>query len=328
MSLSQDLTLPQGETLRSDQSATATESTSIVVPVAAPQVSSVAPTIVPAKLGWLRTKLIAVAHVRPAVLLSALFLGLAVFAALFPSILAPGDPLADNARHAFYEPGPEHLMGTDENGRDVYTRLVHGARASLFVGFSATVVGLVLGVSVGLIAGLGHRLVDGAFMRAIDVLLAFPDVLLALLIITFWGPGLINALIAIGVAAIPRFARLARAQAQVVRRSGYVEAATALGLSRFHIVIRHILPNSIKPVLVLAFIGIGGTISAGAGLSFLGLGIPPPTPEWGAMLSNGREYLANAWWLTTFPSLALTFTVLSVSTIGREIVRRSEGKTR
>lgn len=304
MSLSPDITLPSE------------------APLPSPRTSSSAS---PRAL-WIRTILGRLAGLRLGLVLASLYLALAVVAALFPSLLAPGDPLADNARQAFLEPSSTHLFGTDENGRDVYTRIIHGARASLFVGISASLLGLLFGVAIGLIAGLGHRWLDGFAMRAVDVLLAFPDVLLALLIITFWGPGLINALVAIGIASIPRFARLARAQALIVRRSGYVEAATALGLSRLTIIFRHILPNSIKPVLVLAFIGIGGTISAGAGLSFLGLGIPPPTPEWGAMLTNGRDYLANAPWLLLFPSLALTFTVLSVAALGREIVRRSEGK--
>jgi len=264
---------------------------------------------------------------RPGLLLASLFVILLIVAATVPGWLVPGDPLQSNARQAFREPSLSHIFGTDENGRDVFVRIVYGARTSLFVGISASVVSLVMGVTVGLLAGLGHRYLDSTLMRGVDVLLAFPDILLALLIITFWGPGVINALVAIGVASIPRYARLARAQAHLVSRSSYVEAATALGQSRFTIIVRHILPNAIKPVLVLALIGIGGKISQGAGLSFLGLGIPPPTPEWGAMLSTGREYLINAPWLTIIPGLALTFTVLSVSTLGREVMRRSEGKS-
>jgi peptide/nickel transport system permease protein len=163
-------------------------------------------------------------------------------------------------------------------------------------------------------------------MRSVDVLLAFPDLLLALVIITFFGQGTLNLIIAVGIASVPRYARLVRAQTQVVRGAGYVEAATTLGLGRAAVIGRHVLPNAIKPVLILATIGIGSNITAGAALSFLGFGAPPPAPEWGTMLAIGRNFLANAWWLVAWPALAITFTVISITAIGRELLRRSEGR--
>jgi len=249
-----------------------------------------------------------------------------VVAAVFPGLLASGNPLEANAREAFRAPSLAHPFGTDENGRDVLTRIVHGARPSLVMGLASTVIGVGLGALLGLVAGLSHRRVDGLLMRFIDMLLAFPDLLLALVIITFWGQGMTNAIIAIGVASVPRYARLVRAQAHVVRRASYVEAALSLGLHPLTVIWRHVLPNAIKPILLLATIGIGGKIAAGASLSFLGLGSPPPSPEWGSMLAVGRNFLSNAWWLTAAPGVTVVITVVSVTALGRALMRRSEGK--
>ncbi|SPO67038.1 ABC transporter permease [Pseudomonas sp. JV241A] len=263
---------------------------------------------------------------RPGLLLAALFVALLVLAALQPGWLVSADPLGASARQAFQAPSSLHWLGTDENGRDILARLVYAVRPSLVLGLSATALGLLLGTVLGLLAGLGPRLVDGAVMRLVDVLLAFPDLLLALVIITFFGQGALNTIIAVGIASVPRYARLVRAQTLVVRNAGYVEAATTLGLPRRQVIWRHVLPNAIKPILILATIGIGSTIVAGAALSFLGFGAPPPEPEWGGMLAIGRNYLANAWWLVAWPALAITLTVVSITAIGRELLRRNEGK--
>ncbi|PTX97658.1 peptide ABC transporter permease [Verrucomicrobia bacterium LW23] len=267
-----------------------------------------------------------VASLRLGVILAGIFVALLFVAAISPELLVATDPLATNAREVFRAPSLAHPFGTDENGRDLLARLVHGVRPSLIMGLGATLIGLGGGALIGLLAGLGRRWIDGAIMRALDVVLAFPDILLALVIITFCGQGMANAIFAVGVASIPRYARMVRAQTLVVRQSQYIEAARTLGLHPLVIVWRHVLPNAIKPVLILATIGIGGKIAAGAALSFLGFGAPPPAPEWGSMLSVGRNFLANAWWLTAIPGVAITLTVLSISAIGREIMRRSEGK--
>jgi peptide/nickel transport system permease protein len=272
-------------------------------------------------------ELLRLARHRPGLVAGAAFLLLLAVATLFPTLLTPVDPLEASARDAFFGPSAEHWLGTDENGRDLWSRLVHGASASLLMGIGATAIGLSIGLTLGLGAGLGPRWVNAAIMRFVDVLLAFPDILLALVIITFWGDGLLNAIIAVGIGSVPRYARIVCAQALVIRKSSYVEAARTLGLHPLALVWKHVLPNAIKPVILLATIGIGGKISAGAALSFLGFGAPPPAPEWGAMLANGRNYLGNAWWLTAFPGLALMLTVLSLTAVGRELRRRSEGKT-
>lgn len=264
---------------------------------------------------------------RPALVLATLFVLVLVIAALQPHWLTSVDPLAATAREAFRAPSAVHWLGTDENGRDVWARLVYGVRPSLLMGLTATAIGLTTGITIGLLAGLGPRSLDTFLMRAIDVLLAFPDLLLALVIITFWGEGMLNAIVAVGVASVPRYARLVRAQTHFVSRTQYVEAAITLGLRRSTLIIRHILPNSIKPILILATIGIGGKISAGAALSFLGFGAPPPFPEWGSMLSSGRNFLSNAWWLVAAPGVAITLTVISVTALGKQLLLRSEGKT-
>jgi peptide/nickel transport system permease protein len=271
-------------------------------------------------------RLAGLTRLRPGLLLAGVFVALLLLAAGVPQWLAPYDPLEASARLAFQAPSNVYWLGTDENGRDVLSRLIYGVRSSLFMGLAATALGLAWGTLLGLIAGLGPRWLDGALMRGIDVLLSFPDLLLALVIITFFGQGTANLILAIGIAGVPRYARLVRAQTLNVRNAGYVESAVTLGQSHLAVVLRHILPNAFKPVLILATIGVGGAITAGAALSFLGFGAPPPAPEWGGMMSIGRSFLANAPWLVAWPALIITLTVVSISAIGRELLRRSEGK--
>jgi peptide/nickel transport system permease protein len=271
-------------------------------------------------------RLAGLTRLRPGLLLAGVFVALLLLAAVVPQWLAPYDPLEASARLAFQAPSNLYWLGTDENGRDVLSRLIYGVRSSLFMGIAATALGLAWGTLLGLIAGLGPRWLDGALMRGIDVLLSFPDLLLALVIITFFGQGTANLILAIGIAGVPRYARLVRAQTLNVRNAGYVESAVTLGQSHLAVVLRHILPNAFKPVLILATIGVGGAITAGAALSFLGFGAPPPAPEWGGMMSIGRSFLANAPWLVAWPALIITLTVVSISAIGRELLRRSEGK--
>jgi peptide/nickel transport system permease protein len=271
-------------------------------------------------------RLAGLTRLRPGLLLAGVFVALLLLAAVVPQWLAPYDPLEASARLAFQAPSNVYWLGTDENGRDVLSRLIYGVRSSLFMGIAATALGLAWGTLLGLIAGLGPRWLDGALMRGIDVLLSFPDLLLALVIITFFGQGTANLILAIGIAGVPRYARLVRAQTLNVRNAGYVESAVTLGQSHLAVVLRHILPNAFKPVLILATIGVGGAITAGAALSFLGFGAPPPAPEWGGMMSIGRSFLANAPWPVAWPALIITLTVVSISAIGRELLRRSEGK--
>jgi peptide/nickel transport system permease protein len=258
--------------------------------------------------GWLR-------RTRPAVGIAWAFIVLLGVAAVAPQALAPGDPLAVDPTATFIAPGAEHWFGTDESGGDIYTRIVHGTRTSILIGLAATAIAVTLGALVGIAAGLAHRYVESGIMRVLDVFLAVPELLLALVIIGIIGGGTLNAIIAIGFGGIASYARIVRAQTHRVRAATYVEAARV-----------HVLPNAIKPILVLATIGVGGAIGAGASLAFLGLGTPPPSPEWGAMLSVGRNFISNAPWLILIPAALLVLTVLAITTIGRDITRRTEGR--
>ncbi|MDP9842422.1 ABC transporter permease [Streptosporangium lutulentum] len=264
---------------------------------------------------------------RPGLILAGLFAAVVVAAALVPQLLAPHDPLEIGIDGAFLSPRAGHLLGTDESGRDVLSRMVYGARPSLVMGLGATAIAVAGGTVLGLIAGLGSRLTESLIMRLIDVVLSVPELLLALVVITLAGAGSTNAMFAVAFASIPSYARIVRAQTHIVRRSTFVEAATGLGIRRSTVVWRHVLPNAIRPVLVLSTIGIGTAISAGAALSFLGLGTEPPAAEWGDMLSNGLQYISNDWLLVAVPGVAITLTVLSITVLGRELRRRSEGRT-
>ncbi len=248
-------------------------------------------------------------------------------AATAPGLLAAAGPLEANPLEAFQPPGPEHVFGTDHLGRDVYARVVHGAGSSLFIGLTATAIAVIVGSLLGLLAALTRGLVDEAMSRFFDVLGSFPDLLLALFLISFTGPGTWNLILALSVAAVPRFARVVRGQAFVVAQSGFVEQARTFGISPLTLVWRHILPHAVATIPILATIGLGTTIISAAALSFLGMGPQPPAPEWGAMLSEGRNYLRNAWWVSVFPGLLVALTVISVTILGRYWQQLFEGRT-
>lgn len=251
---------------------------------------------------------------------------LMVIAALAPSWFALVDPLETDPGAALQPPSPDHLFGTDQSGRDMFSRVVHGARYSLAVGFGATSIAVVLGVAVGLAAALGPGIVRGFLGRSIDVLMAFPEFLLALLVIAVLGTGQGSIPVAVALAALPAYARVARSETLVVAQAGYIRSARGLGVSPGALLLRHILPNIVGPIRVMATIGIGTAIVTSSGLSFLGLGAQPPTPEWGVILSEGRNFLATAWWISVFPGVAITATVVSVSVIGSFLGMRPEGR--
>lgn len=257
---------------------------------------------------------------------AAVFLGLLALAAVAPALFTPIDPIETRVLEALRPPSLAHPFGTDQTGRDVFARVVHGARYSLGIGVVATAIAMAVGLLVGTAAGLAPRAVDGAISRVIDVLMSFPEFLLALLVIAILGPGTTSLVIAISVAAVPVYARIARVQTFTVRRSGYVRAAQILGVSRGRSVLRHVVPNTLGPLLVMATIGFGTAIASAAGLSFLGLGARPPTPEWGLILSEGRNFLGTAWWIAVFPGLVVTSTVISASVLGRHLRARGEGR--
>lgn len=249
----------------------------------------------------------------------ALFL---VVAAVWPQLLAPGDPLGIDPLSAFQPPTRAHGFGTDESGRDIYTRVVHGTQYSLLIGAAATAIGLSLGIVLGTLAGMLGRIVDFTVNRFLEVLFAFPGLLLALLVIVIFGPGVVTATIAVGLSTAPGYARIIRAQLISVRSTAFVEAATVLGRTRWQILLRHILPNTLAPLFVLATLGIGQAIVWAATLSYLGLGAEPPTAEWGAMLSAGRTYITSAWWMSFFPGLFIVLTIVTATVLGRSIDRR------
>ncbi|WP_082357789.1 MULTISPECIES: ABC transporter permease [Arthrobacter] len=243
-----------------------------------------------------------------------------VLAAIAPNLLSPVDPLAISPTQAFSAPGAEHLLGTDESGRDIYSRIIHGARPSLLIGAAATAIGLGLALVLGTIAGFGGRWLDFGVGRLLEVLFALPGLLLALVFIAFAGPGVATTVMAVGLTTAPGYARMIRAQIIALRASPMVEAATVLGRSRARILTVHILPNALAPIAVLATLGLGQAILWAASLSFLGLGARPPAPEWGTMLSAGRTYLALAWWMTFFPGLAIVL-VAAASTVLSRILK-------
>lgn len=263
---------------------------------------------------------------RPALAFPSLFLTLIAVATLWPGLLTNANPLLADPLQAQLPPSAEHWFGTDHLGRDVFSRVVHGARYSVLIGFSAVAIGAIAGSLLGLLAGLSRGLIDEAISRFLDVVSSFPDLLLALVFISFTGPGTVNLIFALGVAIIPRFARVVRAQTFVIAQSGYVEQAKTFGLKRHILVLRHILPHAIAQVPILATIGLGTAIISAAGLSFLGMGPQPPAPEWGAMLSEARNYLRVAWWIGVWPGVAITLTVISISILGRRWQLAFEGR--
>ncbi len=241
---------------------------------------------------------------------------LIVVMALTAPILAPHDPIKLNARASLREPGQEYWMGTDQFGRDVLTRIIYGSRISLMMGFVAVTISVTAGSLIGLLAGYYRGIVDIIAGRLVDVMLAFPGILLALVIIAILGPDLKSAMIAIGVSAMPVFIRVVRGSVLSLRGQEYIEAARVIGASDARIIARHMVPNVLAPIIVLTSLGVPAAIISGAALSFLGLGIKPPTADWGEMLSNGRSYINAAWWLSTFPGIAIMILVVSINLLG------------
>lgn len=256
-----------------------------------------------------------------------LFLIVLSIAVIAPQWLAHSDPLLADPVNAQLPPSAQHWLGTDQLGRDLLTRVIYGSRYSLLISVAAMALAVVFGTLLGLVAALARGVVDELLSRAVDVISAFPDLLLALMLIAFTGPGTNNLIIALGVASVPRFARVVRAQTYSVMTSGYVEQARTFGLSRFTLITRHILPHAIAQVPALATLGLGTAIIGTAGLSFLGMGPQPPTAEWGLMLAEGRNYLRNAWWIAVWPGVFITLTVIAVNTLGRYWQARFEGRS-
>lgn len=245
-------------------------------------------------------------------------LSIIVLAAIFADVLFDYDTMAikQNAQNRLAAPSAEHLLGTDEVGRDILARIVFGARVSLPVALATILIAALVGGLLGAVAGYGSRTVDNIIMRIMDMFLAIPSTLLAIAIVAALGSSIQNLLIAIAVSNIPPFARIIRSSVITIKGEEYIEAARAIGARDSRIVFRHIIPNAMAPMIVQATMCIAGSVLSIASLSFLGLGIQPPTPEWGSMLSSGRQFIRHAWWVCTFPGIAIMLTILSLNLLG------------
>lgn len=239
--------------------------------------------------------------------------------ALFAQRIAPYDPAAQHILQRLQKPSMKYLLGTDELGRDVLSRVVHGTQVSLSVGFIAIGLAVLIGVFLGGIAGFYGGWTDALIMRFVDVMFCFPTFFLILMIIAMLGPNIYNVMMVIGITSWPGIARLIRGEILSVKEREYVYAAKAIGASDMRILFKHILPNALAPVLVSATLGIGDAILIESGLSFLGLGVQPPMPSWGNILTSGKDYIQYAWWLTLFPGLAILITILAYNMLGEGI---------
>jgi len=268
-------------------------------------------------------------RIRPGVWIAGLIVLLAVAWALVPGLFASGDPTESGTTEPLLAPSGDHWFGTDAVGRDLYTRVVWGARHSLSGALVAVLVGMVVGTLLGLVAGSvrGGRngWLDTLIMRIVDVLLSIPALLLSLSVIILLGYGTMNAAIAVGVTNVAMFARLARSEVLGVAAADFVEAAYGSGGTTWSVLWRHILPNSLTPVLALAALQFGSAILQLSTLGFLGYGAPPPTPEWGLIISEGRDFIATSWWLSVLPGLAIVLVVLATNYLSQAL-QRSGGK--
>lgn len=239
-----------------------------------------------------------------------------IFIAIFADKIAPYPYDVQDYSRTFQFPNRQHLLGTDNFGRDILSRIIYGSRISLLVGFSSIIAAIIVGGLLGAVAGFYGGKIDNIFMRAMDILMAIPGMLLAISLAAALKPGLFNLVIAIAIADIPGYARVVRASVLSIREQEFIEAAECIGASDARIILKHIIPNSLAPIIVQATLGMAGAILSASALSFLGLGIQPPTPEWGAMLSSSRQYIRTYWHMTTFPGIAIMITIFALNILG------------
>jgi peptide/nickel transport system permease protein len=253
---------------------------------------------------------------------------LVVVAAIAPGLLTTRGPNAIDIQHTLLPPSLSHPFGTDDAGRDLYTRVIYGARESLGIGLGATGLAMSIAIALGFTAGLAGGVVDAVVGRILEIAFAFPVLLLALLLIAIYGPSLGTEIIAVGIGSAPGYARMVRGQVLHVRQAPYIEAAGALGHRRWAVVRRHLFPNAMRPLVAMITLGVGQSIVWASGLAFLGLGVAPPSPEWGALLDSGRMYITTQWWLEVMPGLVIVLVALSVTSLGRTLQHRLEGAAR
>ncbi len=276
-----------------------------------------APALEEARPWWYRWLQIWRSYVRnrTAVFGLAVVLGFTILTIAAP-LYAPYDPTFPNTKDALSAPSWTYLFGTDDIGRDVLSRVIYGARVSLQVGIFAVLIAAIVGILAGVAAGYYGRWIDSTIMRIVDAILAFPGLLFAIFLVGVLGPSIRNAMLAISITFIPGFARPTRANTLAIRETEYVMSAQAIGATDWRIMIRAVIPNLMSTVIVQLSLAMSVAILVEAGLSFLGLGVQPPTPAWGSMLGEGREYISRAWWITTFPGLAIFITVIAFNFIG------------
>jgi peptide/nickel transport system permease protein len=253
---------------------------------------------------------------HPSAMVGGVLLAIILALTLLAPLIAPYDPIKTFPRESRAAPSMDHWLGTDQLGRDVLSRILWGGRVSLMLGLISVAIGGVAGTLLGLLAGYFRGFVEIVIMQFIDILLAFPGFLLALAAVSVLGTGINNVMIAVGIALVPGFARVVRSSTLTVREVTYVESARTIGVGHVRTMYRYILPNVLAPILVLATIEVAGAILTGAALSFLGLGAQPPKAEWGLMVNEGRRFLRGAWWITTFPGVAIMLSVIAINLLG------------
>ncbi len=251
-----------------------------------------------------------------------------LLAAVAPSLLASGTPTQIDLTNALATPSWSHPFGTDEAGRDLLTRVIYGTRLSLGIGLGATGIAMSLAIVLGFTAGLTGGFVDTVITRVLEVFFAFPALLAALLVIAIFGPSVKTSIVAVGLGSMPGYARMVRGQVLNVKQAGYIESAHALGHGRWTVLRRHLFPNAMRPLVAVATLGVGQSIVWASSLAFLGLGVPPPSPEWGALLDAGRLYITTSWWLEVLPGLVIVLFALAVTSLGRTLQHRLEGAAR
>ncbi|MEU0557755.1 ABC transporter permease [Dactylosporangium sp. NPDC006015] len=265
---------------------------------------------------------------RPGTVFSLLVVGFVVVAAIAPWLLTGDSPTAIDLTATLRAPSLQHPFGTDDAGRDLLTRVIYGARESLGLGLGATALAFAFAIGLGFTAALAGGVVDAAITRVLEVAFAFPSLLLALLVIAVRGPSLATSIVAVGIGSAPGYARMIRGQVLAVRQAGFIEAATALGHGRLTVIRRHLFPNAMRPLVAVATLGVGQSIVWASALSFLGLGVAPPSSEWGALLDAGRLHITTSWWLEILPGVVIVLVALSVTSLGRTLQHRLGGAAR
>lgn len=266
-----------------------------------------------------KTWLVLLKHLSPGGRISLIVFLVLVIMVAVPHILALHSPTAVSPGEIFQPPSSTHWFGTDQYGRDILSRLIYGTRVSMSLGVVSVFISVAVSLPGGLAAGYHRGRVDAIIMRLMDIMLAFPGILLALIVVAVLGPGLTNAMIAVGIGQAPAYARVVRSATLSVREQSYIEAALATGATDVRVLARHVLPNIIQPVIVISTVGFAAAIIIGSSLGFLGLGAQPPTPEWGTMVSEGRAYMRSQWWIPAFPGAMIGVAVLALNVLGDSV---------